>query len=144
MVYPSVESRQGKAPAAPPASAAIIWLRDLSMGTTIADRRGRIGKTLEGGDVALDSTEHLPLFGERKRELADLGDARVAASKGDESRSGHMKIEATDSKHVNGVIDMTTAHGNMNMKLTGKWLSTSCAGAVAAWVPRGASSRYLR
>jgi len=43
--------------------------------------------------------------------------------------SGHMVIDAPDSTHVQGTIDIKTDTVTMNIKLSGQWLSSSCAGA---------------
>lgn len=49
---------------------------------------------------------------------------------GEETRTGHIQVEAMDNKHMKGVVDMAlSGGGKANMQLTGKWLATSCAGA---------------
>jgi Protein of unknown function (DUF3617) len=48
---------------------------------------------------------------------------------GAESRTGHMKIEASDRNHMTGTMDMSAGNGKVNMQLAGKWLNASCAGA---------------
>lgn len=43
--------------------------------------------------------------------------------------TGRMVIDAPDSTHVQGNIDVKTDSVTMNIKLTGQWLSSSCTGA---------------
>lgn len=52
-----------------------------------------------------------------------------ACSGGGHSGNGRMVIDAADSTHVQGTIDFKSDSATINMKLTGVWLSASCAGA---------------
>lgn len=48
---------------------------------------------------------------------------------GEEPRTSHIKIQATDREHMTGTIDNTTEHGKFHMQMSGKWVGASCAGA---------------
>lgn len=49
---------------------------------------------------------------------------------GDGARTGRIQVEALDTRHMKGLVDMALSNGGKsNMQLTGKWLATSCAGA---------------
>src|SRR5512139_258282 len=45
------------------------------------------------------------------------------------SGTGRLVIDAIDSTHIRGTIDVKSDAVSMNIKLTGQWLSASCAGA---------------
>jgi hypothetical protein len=43
--------------------------------------------------------------------------------------TGRMVMDAPDSSHVNGTIDVKSDRATVNIKLSAQWLSASCAGA---------------
>jgi hypothetical protein len=43
--------------------------------------------------------------------------------------TGHVVIDAVDSTHVRGEMDIKSARFTMNMKFNARWLGSSCAGA---------------
>ena len=43
--------------------------------------------------------------------------------------TGKMVLDATDSTHVTGTVDVKTEGATVNIKLATQWLSSSCAGA---------------
>lgn len=49
--------------------------------------------------------------------------------KGEEARSGEMKIEALSREQIRGEMRMSTEGGKMSMQMSGKWLGANCAGA---------------
>lgn len=47
----------------------------------------------------------------------------------DPPRTSKLRVQATDREHMSGTIDTVAGTGGANVKFTGKWLATSCAGA---------------
>jgi len=43
--------------------------------------------------------------------------------------TGKMTLDAPDSTHVRGVVEMRSDRGNANISLAAQWISASCAGA---------------
>jgi hypothetical protein len=43
--------------------------------------------------------------------------------------TSHMVMEAPDSTHVRGTIEARSGSTTINIRITGQWLSASCAGA---------------
>jgi Protein of unknown function (DUF3617) len=43
--------------------------------------------------------------------------------------NGRMTMDAPDSTHVQGALEMKSTRGNTNIKFAARWISASCAGA---------------
>jgi hypothetical protein len=56
-----------------------------------------------------------------------LQEATVVCT-GEEPRTSHIKIQATDREHITGTVDNTTEHGKLHVQMSGKWIGASCAG----------------
>lgn len=63
-----------------------------------------------------------------KSQTRTLQEGSTACS-GAEARHTAMKIEALGRDRIKGSITADSTSGKMNMQLSGKWLSDSCAGA---------------
>jgi hypothetical protein len=50
-------------------------------------------------------------------------------SSAEDNATGKMTLDAPDSTHVQGAVDMKSARGSTSIKLASQWISTSCAGA---------------
>jgi Protein of unknown function (DUF3617) len=48
---------------------------------------------------------------------------------GSGAATGRMQVDAADSTHVHGTMEVKTAQVTMNMKFDSTWLGASCAGA---------------
>jgi Protein of unknown function (DUF3617) len=48
---------------------------------------------------------------------------------GESARHGEMRIEALGRDRIKGSVAVDSRNGKMNLQLSGRWLSDSCAGA---------------
>lgn len=47
----------------------------------------------------------------------------------DGNATGKMTVDAPDSTHMHGQLDMKSSRGNASITLVGQWIAASCAGA---------------